>query len=102
MWPWSKFAELEDRIANLEARPVEPKMYTDWGRLHCHGYLLGDEFLDKYRATHSEVIRAILKHLDLELVKTSAVDPSVKVEKKAPPTPIVNWYSPPPATKKRK
>jgi len=102
MWPWSKFAELEDRIAKLEARPLEPKMFTDWGRLHCHGYLLGEEFWDRYLATHSEVIRAILKHLDLELVKTSAVDPCVRVEKKSPPLSFADLYPPPQATKKRK
>lgn len=103
MWPFSKIAELERRIKYLEDRDCAPKMVTDDWVSYSHPWRY-TVVPDAYKVDHSDAIRAILKHLDLDLVKTLGTPAQVEVKKKQPPLTVADWAMPctKPTTKKRK
>ena len=86
MWPWSKVEReiewLKFRIEQLEGRDTAPKMWADNIPRGIVGAWGVD--LSKWEVTHAEVIRQILAHLGLELVKTAEKPPEVRLEKPAP------------------
>ena len=83
MWPWSKLEHeierLKSRVDSLERRDTAPKMWADnipRGIVGVRGH-----DLSKWEVTHAEVIRQILAHLGLEVVKTPENPPEVRLEK---------------------
>lgn len=86
MWPWSKVEReiewLKFRIEQLEGRDTAPKMWADNMPRGIVSSWSGD--LSKWEVTHAEVIRRILAHLGLEVIKTAEKPPEVRLEKPAP------------------
>lgn len=86
MWPWSKLEHeierLKSRVDSLERRDTAPKMWAD----NIPRWIVGAWWhdLSKWEVTHAEVIRQILAHLGLEIVKTPEKPPEVRLEKPAP------------------
>jgi hypothetical protein len=80
--PWTKLAreieELKGRVDRLERRSTEPKMWAD--NMPNIVYWPGRD-LSKWEVTHDAVIRKILAHLGLQVIKTEEKAPEVKLEK---------------------
>lgn len=105
MWPFTKLEceieQLKERVYSLEkysTEPKEPKMLAD----NMPSWIPGDYLRDysKWEVTHYEVIRRILVHLGLEVIKTDARAPEVKLEKPSPNQ--LGWFGDYVAKPKRK